>query len=145
MEGTPLGGPQGYPGSGGAGQYPPQGGVPPQAPPPPYGQPQYGGQPGPGVGERASEIAHTVGRHIRTPETKPFYKSSEFLVWALVVVGLFVAGAVIDNGDHGDVLKANTVWILVSVVSFAYIISRGISKAGTRYRDDAPGGYGRGF
>jgi len=26
------------------------------------------------------------------------------------------------------------VWTLIAVVSFAYIISRGISKAGTKYR-----------
>jgi len=27
-----------------------------------------------------------------------------------------------------------TVWTLITIVSFAYIISRGISKAGTKYR-----------
>jgi len=76
-----------------------------------------------------------VGRHIRTPETKPFYKSSEFAVWVITVVGLLIAGASVGDNGHGDVLRANTVWLLITVISFAYIISRGISKAGTKYRD----------
>ena len=126
----------------------PQQGYPPQQG---YGSPrgayrvQQQGGGGSGMGDRAAEVAQTVGRHIRTPETKPFYATSEFLVWLLTAVGLLIAGAVIDNGDHGDVLRANTVWLLITILSFAYIISRGISKSGTRYRNDNRGngdGYG---
>ena len=153
MEGS-HGGPgapgPGQPGIGGYQQQPPQ---PPQ---PGYGDPQgyggqgyggqgYGGQgydqPSPGAGERAAQVAHRIDRHIRTPETKPFYKASEFMVWLLVTIGLLIAGAVVDNGDHGDVLRANTVWILITILSFAYIISRGISKAGTKYNGGNSGGY----
>jgi hypothetical protein len=116
----------------------------PYQPGPPQGyvqQPPYQGQQqGPGVGERAAEVAQTVGRRIRTPETKPFYMTSEFLVWLFTVLGVLIAGAVVDSGDHGDVITANLVWILVTVISFAYIISRGISKAGTKYRSDGRGG-----
>jgi len=76
-----------------------------------------------------------VGRHIHTPETKAFFKTSEFAVWVLTVIGLLIAGAVVDSSDgSADVLRANTVWLLITVISFAYIISRGISKAGTKYR-----------
>jgi hypothetical protein len=108
-------------------------GPPPQG----YAHPGYNGQEqhGPGVGERASEVAQAFGRHVRTPETKPFYKSSEFLVWGLTVLGVLIAGAAVDNSDHGDALRANLIWILVTAVSFAYIISRGISKAATKYQD----------
>lgn len=131
--------PPGPPGPGGTQSYPP---------PPGYGQPGYGGQHqgqqgGPGFGERAGEMASAVQRRVRTPETKPFYLTSEFLVWAICVLGLLIAGLVIDNGDHGDVLRANTVWILITVISFAYVISRGISKAGTKYRDNDRVGPGR--
>jgi hypothetical protein len=101
-----------------------------------YVPPGYDGhQQGPGVGERASEVAQAFGRHVRTPETKPFYKTSEFMVWLVTVLGVLIAGATIDNSDHGDVLRANLVWVLVTVISFAYIITRGISKAGTKYQD----------
>lgn len=149
MEGTTHDGP----GAAGPGQ-PGIGGYPQQPPPPPqpgYGNPAgYGGpgyanqgydQPTPGAGERAAQVAHRIDRHIRTPETKPFYKASEFMVWVIVTIGLLIAGAVVDNGDHGDVLRANLVWILITIVSFAYIISRGISKAGTKYRGDDSGRY----
>jgi len=141
MEGTPPGQygqpPAGEPpmqqGQGGYGQ-PQQGyGQPQQG----YGQPQQGyGQPqGPTTGERASDAAQAVGRHIHTPETKAFFKTSEFAVWGLTVIGLLIAGAVVDSSNlQHDVFRANLVWTLITVVSFAYIISRGISKAGTKYR-----------
>ncbi len=98
---------------------------------------------GPGFGDRAAEAAQTFRRHVRTPETKPFFQTSEFAVWALTVIGLLIAGAAVTAGPTGDVLRANTVWTLITVISFAYIISRGISKAGTKYRDrdGGPGGY----
>jgi hypothetical protein len=92
-------------------------------------------------------MMQNVGRHIRTPETKPFFMTSEFLVWLITVICLVIAGAVVGSGDHGDVMRANLVWILFTVISFAYIISRGISKAGTKYRDrdgSSGGGY-RGY
>ena len=115
-----------------------------------YGQPPYPRHQ-PGVGDRAAEVMQNVGRTMRTPETKPFFLTSEFLVWLITVAALVIAGAVVDSGDHGDVLRANLVWILFTAVSFAYIISRGISKAGTKYRDRDQGsgysgdGYGRGY
>jgi hypothetical protein len=156
MEGTPQGPPYG-PGPGdptapqpvpgqvppGGYQQPPAGAYPPQgyAPQQGYGGPQQGqgqGQ-GPGFGERAGELAQAVGRHVRTPETKPFYKTSEFLVWTLAVISVLIAGAVIDGGDT-DTLRAGTVWTLVIVISFGYVISRGISKAGTKYNDGSQQG-----
>jgi hypothetical protein len=152
MEGTPddPGYRPGRTGPGGPPPAPDPGRMPPpQGPPPGYPQqqgydprqqgyaPPYGGQhEGPGFSERASDVAATVGRNIRTPETKPFYMTSEFLVWFVCVLGVVIAGAVVGNGDHGDTLRANTVWILITVISFGYIISRGISKAGTKYRND---------
>ncbi len=119
---------------------PPPGGYQ-QPPPQGYAQPPYQGQQGhqgPGVGERANQAMHSFQRQIRTPETKPFFRSSEFAVWLVTVVGILIAGAAVDNGAQGDPLRADTVWLLVAVTSFAYIISRGISKAGTRYREESP-------
>ena len=123
---------------GGPGGYPPQ-----QPPTQPVGQPGYGTPPaqypqpgaqqaGPGFQERASQAAEAVGRHVKTPETKEFFKTSEFAVWALTVLALLIAGAVTGDNGGGDTFQASTVWTLVTVASFAYIVSRGISKAGTR-------------
>ena len=56
---------------------------------------------------------------------KPFYLTSEFLVLVLAVVAVVIAGAVADNFD------ASQVWGLVTFLSVAYIISRGLSKIGS--------------
>ena len=127
---------------------PPPGAQPPPMPPQggyqqggqPGGQPVYGGGPGygqqpqqqgPGMQERAAQAVEAVGRHVKTPETKEFFKTSEFAVWLLTVAGILIAGAVIGGGDD-DEFPASLVWTLITALSFAYIISRGISKAGTR-------------
>jgi hypothetical protein len=110
-----------------------------------YGQPQYQQQGGgPGFGERASQAVDTVGRHIKTPETKEFFKTSEFMVWLLTCAAILIASGIVGGDDNaGDAFGASHAWTLIAVVSFAYIISRGISKAGTkRGHGDAPGDRG---
>jgi hypothetical protein len=86
----------------------------------------------------------SVGRHIKTPETKEFFKTSEFMVWLLTSAAILIASAIIGGDDNaGDAFGASHAWTLIAVVSFAYIISRGISKAGTkRGYGDAPGDRG---
>jgi len=130
----------GYTGQGqgqGQGQYPPQGMYGTPGPYPPqgqYGPPQYqqhnGGSAG--FGDRASQAVTNFGRHVKTPETKEFFKTSEFGVWLFAVVAIAIAGAVIDASSHGDALRADLVWKLIAGVSAVYILSRGIAKAGTR-------------
>lgn len=104
---------------------------------PPQGQHGYGqqglqgGGGGQGFGDRASQAADRVARHVKTPETKEFFKTSEFIVWALTVAGILIAGLSVSEGDGSDFAAAQ-VWLYVTLASFAYIISRGIAKAGTR-------------
>jgi hypothetical protein len=114
---------------------------------PPQTAPGYYQQEGPGLQERAAHAADVVARHVKTPETKEFYKTSEFLVWLLATIGILIAAAAIgsDNGND-DVFNGNQAWALVAAVSAAYILSRGLSKAGTRRGyGDAPmdRGFGR--
>src|SRR4051812_27507522 len=137
---APAGGPQsgGYPQprDGGQGPYPPQGMYGQPGPYPPQGQypPQYQQQHdgGPGIGDRASHAMTSFGRHVKTPETKEFFKTSEFGVWVFTVLAIAIAGAVIDASSHNDALRADLVWKLIAGVSAVYILSRGIAKAGTR-------------
>ena len=75
--------------------------------------------------DRGAEAAEFARRHLRTPETKEFFKTSEFGVWAFTVVLLAIAGASSDSFGGGRL------WIAVTVASAAYIVSRGIAKAGT--------------
>ena len=124
------GGQGGVPQAGQPGSYPAQG-------PPPGGYPPqtYGGGEGGGAGAAAQQV---VQRHIRTPETKEFFKTSEFMVWLLTVAGLLIAGLVSEN------LFSDGVWTLITVISLAYIISRGIAKSGAKRGWDR-GGSERGY
>jgi len=52
------------------------------------------------------------------------------------------------NGNNGDAFPAVRAWLYVSIVGSAYIVSRGLEKAGSRdpywaTRDDLPGGGNR--
>lgn len=108
---------------------------PPQ-PPPPGQQPPY--EPPPGYAPRgrnpAQEALDFARRHLRTPETKEFFRTSEFLVWLLACAAILIAAIIADP------LDAEEAWRLVAFLSAAYILSRGISKAGTRRGWDQPGG-----
>ena len=76
-----------------------------------------------------------IARQVATPETKEFYKTSEFLVWALTTFGLMIAAATVDA------LDANTLWRYLTWLTVAYIVSRGISKFGTRQDSYRPSTY----
>ena len=65
----------------------------------------------------------------RPRETKPFFLTSEFLLAAATIAGLLIAGYL-----HDDTLNAWRTWLLVAVVASAYIVSRGIAKAGSSDR-----------
>jgi hypothetical protein len=114
-----------------------------------YQQPGYQQQPaqsGPGMGERVAHAGDAVARHVKTPETKEFFKTSEFIVWGLTVLGILIAAAAVTEGNGHD-FAASRAWLYVAIVSAAYIVSRGVAKAGTRRGyGDAPfdGGSGGG-
>jgi hypothetical protein len=63
-----------------------------------------------------------------TTETKPFFLTSEFLVFTLYLMGLGIAAGTTDDID------AQWFWILATVATSFYMLSRGIAKAGSRSR-----------
>ena len=75
-------------------------------------------------------LGDRIERAARTPETKEFFKTSEFLVWGLVTAFLLIAAGVVSWRD--DHFIAQDAWLYVTILSAAYILSRGIAKAGTR-------------
>jgi hypothetical protein len=62
-------------------------------------------------------------------ETKPSFKTTEFLTMLGVVVAILIAAASAENFD------APRAWTLVAVVASAYMISRGLAKSGSRHID----------
>jgi hypothetical protein len=67
-----------------------------------------------------------------TSETKPFYLTSEFLVFVLYVMGLGIAASTSPSID------ARLFWILTTAATIGYMLSRGIAKAATRSRAHDP-------
>jgi len=72
-----------------------------------------------------------------TTETKSAFKTTELIVFVLSVLGVLIAAAVTDNGDDGQGFDARTAWLYVTLLSIGYMISRGLSKSGSRERYDA--------
>src|SRR3954470_18169534 len=77
-----------------------------------------------------------VGAVRRTDETKPAFKTSEFIAYVAILLGVFIAGLIIKGGDD-DELKSTTVWLYAVILTFGYMLSRGLAKAGSRHRFDA--------
>jgi hypothetical protein len=87
-----------------------------------------------------------------TSETKQAFKTTEFWAMVALVVGILIASAIVGDGeggdtggDAGDAFPAVRAWLYVSIVGAAYIVSRGLAKAGSREPywatlDDLPGG-----
>jgi hypothetical protein len=72
--------------------------------------------------------------HRTFTETKAFYKTSEFMVWVASVIGVLVVTYSDDSGS----LSNWHCWLLITVLSAAYMFSRGFAKSATRepYRED---------
>ena len=81
-------------------------------------------------------------------ETKASLKTTEFWVYLLLLVALFIAGAVTQaDAETGaaDVLDAARVWTLAIILTAAYLISRGLAKSGSHEPyTESPGGPGVG-
>ena len=67
-----------------------------------------------------------------TSETKPFFLTSEFLTFVLYLMGLGIAATTSPQID------AWRFWILATIATSFYMLSRGIAKAGTRSRARDP-------
>ena len=82
-------------------------------------------------------------------ETKHAFKTTEFWAMVAVIVGILVASAVVGEDDGaggggGDAFPAVRAWLYIAIVAAAYMVSRGLAKAGSREpywadQDDLPG------
>ena len=79
-------------------------------------------------------------RHVpvtKSTETKAAFKTTEMIAYIVAVVGVLIAGAVIDESNAGG-LGGKQVWLYVTILTVGYMISRGLAKSGSRdpYTDD---------
>jgi hypothetical protein len=72
-------------------------------------------------------------------ETKQAFKTTEFWMTLAIMGGILIASAFIGDDDSGgggsgggDVFNAFRAWVLITGIGAAYVISRGLAKAGSR-------------
>jgi hypothetical protein len=82
-----------------------------------------------------------------TTETKQAFKTTEFWAMVAIVAGILIASWIVDDGSgaEGDAFPAVRAWLYVAIVGSAYIVSRGLAKAGSSEpywadSSDLPGG-----
>lgn len=89
----------------------------------------------------------TTGRRLST-ETKQAFKTTEFWVYVVILLGILIAGLVADGGgdagttSEADGFGADKVWLYATILSVGYMIARGLAKAGSRdpYTEDQGSG-----
>jgi hypothetical protein len=77
----------------------------------------------------------STARRLST-ETKAAFKTTEFFAYVAVLVGILIAGAVVDSSDAGG-YGARQVWLYATILTVGYMVSRGLAKAGSREPYDA--------
>ena len=76
-------------------------------------------------------------RRVALTETKAAYKTTELIAYVATVVAVLISAAVTDF--YG----ARQAWLYVTILTAAYLISRGLAKSGSLEpyeRDDGPRG-----
>jgi len=79
--------------------------------------------------QHAAPQVHTRDRdeNLKGTETKSSFKTTELIVYALAVLGVLIASAIVDNSFGAD-----PAWRYVTYLTVGYMISRGLAKSGSR-------------
>ena len=87
------------------------------------------------VTDGRADRGHVAAR--RTTETKAAFKTTELIAYVVAVVGVLIAGLIVDQADAGG-LGAKQAWLYVTILTVGYMISRGLAKSGSRdpYTED---------
>jgi hypothetical protein len=80
-----------------------------------------------GGGRASQSIAHRD-----TTETKASFKTSEFAAYIVVFIGILIAANVIEDQGGNDFFRADKAWLYITILTFGYMVSRGLAKAGSR-------------
>ncbi len=82
---------------------------------------------------RTDSVHHRGVIRRLTTETKQAFRTTEFWAMVGVIAAILVSAAAIRGGDTGgtDEFIARQAWLYVAIVAGAYLISRGLAKAGS--------------
>lgn len=86
-------------------------------------------------------------------ETKHAVKTTELYAYLATIVGVLIAANTIEGEGGPDYFNAQHAWLYITLLTFGYMLSRGIAKSGSREpywdggtnesRDGDPDGSGR--
>ncbi|MEU9028601.1 hypothetical protein AB0D46_13830 [Streptomyces sp. NPDC048383] len=80
---------------------------------------------------------HGTTRRLST-ETKSALKTTEFFVYIACVIAVLIASMVVGTDDgHRDYFRADMAWLYIVILTFGYMISRGLAKSGSRDHYDS--------
>jgi hypothetical protein len=80
---------------------------------------------------RTDSVRHRGVVRRLTTETKQAFKTTEFWAMLGVIVAILVSAAAIGDTNGTDEFVARQAWLYVAIVAGAYLISRGLAKAGS--------------
>jgi hypothetical protein len=85
------------------------------------------------TGRTPSTSTHRANARLST-ETRAAPKTTEFIAMVVVIAGILLSALLIKGGDTGgtDEFIARQAWLYVAIVAGAYMIGRGLAKAGSR-------------
>jgi hypothetical protein len=88
---------------------------------------------------RGADQPHPTAQRARarrlSTETKAAFKTTEFMAYVVVLVGLLIAGAATKASNYAgghDAFRADRVWLYATILTIGYMVSRGLAKAGSR-------------
>src|SRR2546423_8894229 len=79
-----------------------------------------------GTDWRSRWMAPPPSRHVHDTETRPFFVTSEFLVYVLLLMGLAI------TAGSSPSIDARFFWQWATLPTIAYMLSRGVAKSGSR-------------
>jgi hypothetical protein len=86
-----------------------------------------------GRGIRPGGVGLGRGARRLATETKQAFKTTEFWIMIALVVALLIAGNSIEAEEGGpDRFAADKVWLYITILASAYMVSRGLAKSGSR-------------
>ncbi len=67
-----------------------------------------------------------------TTETKASFKTSELAAYIVVFIGILISANQIEGEGGDDYFAADKAWLYITLLTFGYMVSRGLAKAGSR-------------
>ena len=79
--------------------------------------------------KRSNNAPNSARRFRFSTETKEATKTTELIFYVAAVAGLVITAIAIDGNP--DPFGADRAWLYITVLTVAYLLSRGLAKAGS--------------